>query len=162
MRLARLPAAVAVALVSGLVASNAYWLVVAGRSIATPGDPLKQLMSHLAGSGAPPCYLSPRVRSEAKRRRLPAAHCAVEQIAGSGWTAFYASEVRAINRWTANRHDYTIAWFGPREVNFNYYPSWGGSDRIVLMRSGVARALGIGQAPSGRELRRQDDPDRDR
>jgi hypothetical protein len=27
----------------------------------------------------------------------------------------------------------TRTWFGPYEVNFDYYPAWLGSDRIVVM-----------------------------
>jgi hypothetical protein len=35
--------------------------------------------------------------------------------------------------WHANHSSYTRTWFGPHEVNFNYYPSWTGDKRIVVM-----------------------------
>ena len=33
--------------------------------------------------------------------------------------------------------------FGPREVNFNYYSTWRGSDRVVVMTIEKARAAGV-------------------
>ena len=47
------------------------------------------------------------------------------------------------NNWTANRFNYTVRWFGPYEVNFNYYPSWIGNDRIIVMPIESALRLDI-------------------
>ena len=79
-------------------------------------------------------------RSNVSQDALPAAHLAV----------FYASEVSSWERWTANRFNYTRGWFGPYEVNFNYYPSWAGDDRIVVMPVRSALALGVFDALSQR------------
>ena len=46
---------------------------------------------------------------------------------------FHASESYAAILGATPRHDLTSTWFGPFEVNFNYYPSWLGADRIVVM-----------------------------
>lgn len=35
----------------------------------------------------------------------------------------------------ANRPDLTVRWFGPNEVNYNYYPGWLGEDRFVIVRA---------------------------
>jgi hypothetical protein len=43
----------------------------------------------------------------------------------------------------ANRRHLTTTWFGPYEVNFNYYPTWKGSNRILFMPMGQARDLGF-------------------
>ena len=45
--------------------------------------------------------------------------------------------------WRANRLNYTERWFGPYEVNFDYYPSWEGNDRILVMNRADAVMLGV-------------------
>jgi hypothetical protein len=44
--------------------------------------------------------------------------------------------------WTPNDPFLTEAVFGSGEVNFNFYPSWAGHDRVVVMRFDKARATG--------------------
>ena len=56
--------------------------------------------------------------------------------------AIYAFEVPH-TIWPANIWDLTITTFGPQEVNFNYYPTWEGNDRVVLMNIDRAREIGI-------------------
>jgi hypothetical protein len=56
--------------------------------------------------------------------------------------AFYAYEVH-YTIWPGNVRDLTITTFGPQEVNFNYYPTWEGNDRIILMNTDRAREIGI-------------------
>ncbi len=52
----------------------------------------------------------------------------------------YAFEaMRAIVEWPANVRRLTMATFGPLEVNFNYYPTWLASDRILVMSVEEAR-----------------------
>jgi 4-amino-4-deoxy-L-arabinose transferase-like glycosyltransferase len=43
----------------------------------------------------------------------------------------------------ANRPDLTVRWFGPYEVNYNYYPSWIGNDRFVVVEADTAAEHGI-------------------
>ncbi len=57
----------------------------------------------------------------------------------------FASEVR-LAAMRAYEHDSAIRWFGPDDVNWNYYPSWVGADRIVLVAGERLRDLG---APAG-------------
>jgi hypothetical protein len=45
----------------------------------------------------------------------------------------YAQERPWWERHPANHRDYATTWFGAGEVNFNYYPSWGGLNRIVVI-----------------------------
>jgi hypothetical protein len=44
--------------------------------------------------------------------------------------------------WNTNDRFLTQAVFGPREMNFNYYPSWAGHDHVVVMSFDKARATG--------------------
>jgi hypothetical protein len=47
--------------------------------------------------------------------------------------------------WPANFHGLSRGWFGPYEVNWDYYTSWIGDDRIVILDT--ARALKLGVIP---------------
>jgi len=53
---------------------------------------------------------------------------------GTYYLAFYSYEITSWQTWKANNYDYTEATFGPYDVNSNYYPSWSGPDRIVVMK----------------------------
>jgi hypothetical protein len=61
--------------------------------------------------------------------------------ARSGVALFYASEVKAAAGLVAFHHDSALGWFGSYEVNYNYYPTWQGRDRIVAMGLPAARSL---------------------
>ncbi|MFZ1219123.1 MAG: hypothetical protein WAO00_07510, partial [Chthoniobacterales bacterium] len=45
--------------------------------------------------------------------------------------------------WSVNDPWLTRAVFGPREINFNYYSTWEGFDRVVVMTLVKAKAAGI-------------------
>jgi 4-amino-4-deoxy-L-arabinose transferase-like glycosyltransferase len=49
--------------------------------------------------------------------------------------------LKSITLWQGDRIDYTVATFGPYEMDFNYYPSWAGRSRIVVMRPKYALPL---------------------
>lgn len=59
------------------------------------------------------------------------------------FTVFSTKEAggRWVGRWPANRPGYVETWFGPREVNLNYYPTWLGDPRFVVMRTDRAMRL---------------------
>lgn len=65
-----------------------------------------------------------------------------ENVIGGGQNAQYVvfmmSDVPS-ELVTANRADLTETWFGTYEVNYNYYPSWWGDDRIIVMSTENAR-----------------------
>jgi hypothetical protein len=130
--------------VGALLAVNAAWLVTAARSIREGNDPERELLDALSAPGASPCVVTPGLRA-ALAKRAPALPASVVPAGAEGarWIAFRASEVRNRAAWVANRRDSTIRWFGPHEVNFNYYPSWVGKDRIVLMRIEDAAPLDV-------------------
>jgi hypothetical protein len=45
--------------------------------------------------------------------------------------------------WKVNDRWLTEATFGPREMNFNWYSTWSGHDRIVVMAIDKARSFGV-------------------
>ena len=47
--------------------------------------------------------------------------------------------------WPCNYRGLSLGWFGPYEVNWDYYPTWMGDDRIVILDS--ARALELDVIP---------------
>lgn len=53
------------------------------------------------------------------------------------FTVFSSGEAgkRFDGQWPANRRGYTEAWFGPYEVNLDYYPTWLGEHRFVVMKT---------------------------
>lgn len=130
--------------VGALLAVDAAWLVAACRSIREGNEPERELLEYLSRRGASPCVLTPSLRSALaeKTSALPPSIVPAGSDAAR-WIAFRASEVPDRTAWVANRRDYTIRWFGPHEVNFNYYPSWIGRDRILLMRLEDAAPLEV-------------------
>jgi Dolichyl-phosphate-mannose-protein mannosyltransferase len=131
------------AAVGALLSVNAVWLVDACRSIRG-GDPERELLDALSRPGASPCVVTPSLRAALSKKapRLPASIVPAGSE-GARWIAFRASEVRKRAAWVANRRDTTIRWFGPHEVNFDYYPTWAGRDRILLMRLEDAAPLDV-------------------
>lgn len=53
------------------------------------------------------------------------------------FTVFSSGEAgkRFDGQWPANRRGYIEAWFGPYEVNLDYYPTWLGEHRFVVMKT---------------------------
>ena len=64
---------------------------------------------------------------------------------------FYAAEVpqREWERWPANRLG-RYRHLGQLDVNFDYYPSWNASDRLVMMPFEEARDAGLVAIVQGR------------
>jgi hypothetical protein len=45
--------------------------------------------------------------------------------------------------WPATTPDLLLTWFGPRQVNLNYYPSWVGTDHVFLITAARLQSLGL-------------------
>jgi hypothetical protein len=63
---------------------------------------------------------------------------------GAGQADFvllYTDEGMGRLEWPANRREQFTTWFGPQEVNINYYPTWEGDERILLLTVESARSL---------------------
>lgn len=111
---------------------NLVWIARAAWSIRAPGDPIRELAAWLDEQSDRRIALSPRVLhnlgivAPASRPALSPLDPTVEDV------VFYARDVPE-SELVANRRCYATRWFGPYEVNWNYYPAWMGEDRIVVM-----------------------------
>jgi hypothetical protein len=57
----------------------------------------------------------------------------IQPVAAAGHVIFLKSEIQD-EHYPANRFDLYQTIAGPQDVNFNYYPTWSGKDRIVIMK----------------------------
>jgi hypothetical protein len=135
------------ATLAGLLCVNAAWLVWSAQSIKTRGarNDVEQLARYLDKHPRQRFRLSRQVAQDLIARESRAWPNVIGSgSAGADAAIFYSSEVEQTNwrLWTANRRNYVWTWFGPYEVNFNYYPSWEGDRRILVMPMRTARRLG--------------------
>lgn len=134
-----LPVAAGCALVA-----NAVWLISAGESIRRrdDGTAASEAVAYVRDHPRARFRVSARVTALARQRGL-AVPANATQADGDEVVFFAKSEGGPPTGWTANDPWLTRAVFGPREINFNYYSNWGGSDRVVVMTREKARASGI-------------------
>lgn len=141
----RLARGLVIAAVAAMFAVNGVWVVRAAASIPgrSPDRFIRQVAAYIDSHPEKKFHLSQWVwerlaalddkeRPNATRERTLAAAEAI----------FYAREGMSQNDWLANRRRLVKTWFGPWEVNFNYYPTWG-EDRILVMP--MERALRLGE-----------------
>lgn len=145
LRRLRWPAArLALAIVvSGALVANAAWLISAGESIRHRDDGVSasEAVTYVRNHPRTRFRVSPRVTSLAAARGLTLPANAVQADADE--VVFFApSESGELHYWVVNDPWLTRAVFGPREVNFNYYSTWRGADRVVVMTLAKARAAG--------------------
>ncbi len=131
--------------VAAMMALQAAWLVHAaetihGRSLDDPGA---DLAAYIRAHGGSMFLLSPRVREELAKPGEAIPANAVGEDVTPGFVAVYAFEAMPNLEWPANLRTLTVRTFGPLEVNFNYYPTWEGNDRIVLMTFERACSVGV-------------------
>jgi hypothetical protein len=129
-----------------LLLVNACWLIEAGLSIRDrkKTECVAQLAAYLDRQPDTQFLVSQKV-AQALAAHSGKHRCNVTCNPGAGakTAVLYASEVTFRERWVANRFSYTRKWFGPYEVNFNYYPDWAGDDRIVVVPARSASGLGV-------------------
>lgn len=124
---------------------NSYWLIQAAESIRNRStvNQVAELARYLDQHGGQQFLLSKRVKEELssfdKRMRSNVGNYGESKVRA----VFFASEHKGgrlpSNWW--NR--YAVLPSGPFEVNFNYYPSWRGDDRIVIGPVDAAREVGV-------------------
>lgn len=130
-----------------MLAVNAAWLWTAAQTIsvrtyARYRYPI-ELLDYLNKNRTKSFALSPKVRREivGLTGGLPAN--VTQTLDSAQYAVLYAREVTDPSRWDATHFNYTVTWFGTYEVNFNYYPSWKGDDRIIVLRGRDAVRLGL-------------------
>lgn len=117
---------------------NTYWLISATQSITdrdgSNGRYIKELASYLDKYPIKTFLVSKRIMRDLQPFKKTDYLDLIGHLSSDTKAAvFYSSEVKSWQKWTANRFNYTWRVFGPYEVNFNYYPSWAGDDRIIVM-----------------------------
>ena len=132
------------ALAGGLAAvalAHAVWLVSAGESIRhrDPNQQVRQAVAYVKEHAGTRFRVSPKVRENAAQQNL-ALPANVTDGADAQEIVFFArDEGPGEADWKPNDPWLTRAVFGPREVNFNWYSSWMGYDRVVAMTMAKAK-----------------------
>jgi hypothetical protein len=126
------------------LALNAAWLVTTSQTIRTRlvDHPAADLVAYLRAHSGEIFRLSPRVVDELGQAGEAVPINTSPAGARPDFVAVYAYEAMPNLEWPANIRDLTVRTFGPLEVNFDYYPTWEGNDRIVVMT--FAQACGAG------------------
>jgi 4-amino-4-deoxy-L-arabinose transferase-like glycosyltransferase len=125
------------------LAANAAWLISAGESIRHRDDGVSaaEAVTYVRNHPRTRFRLSRRVTSLAAARGVTLPANAVQ--ANPDEVVFFApSEGAPATQWLVNDPWLTRAVFGPWEVNFNYYSTWSGADRVVVMTLEKARISG--------------------
>jgi len=144
-RWARACAGVAVA---AMLLANALWLVAAAGTIRDRGTSraFSELETYLTAHPAAKFFLSERVRDHLAARSAAPRENVVASPGRADFVVFYHfkdTELMTFKLWPANRDRQFTAWFGPHEINLDYYPNWRGDDHIVVMTKEAAAAAGI-------------------
>lgn len=127
---------------AALLALNAVWLVRAGESIRYRGSDryVAGLAAYVDARPARQFLVSPRVFEELARDGRTRPNLSRQLLPTTDAVVAHAFEaMRQMVEWPANVRGLTEATFGPQEVNFNYYPTWLGNDRILVMSLEGAR-----------------------
>jgi hypothetical protein len=134
---------------------NIGWLVYAAGTIVDrhstrfAGNAIK----HIEQESWNRFYLSPLVRVHLEQVAQDMPTNVTSEVGEANRVLLYASEgLPHWQDWPANRPDLTERWFGPYEVNFNFYPNWWGDDRIIEMTSQRASELGILPCCNARQI----------
>jgi hypothetical protein len=128
--------------------AQASYLVGAANSIARPdvNADARAAVRYVAGHPRRTYRLSPRVRALAAAQQITLPANITDGAAADAVVFFAIADGPGARRWTTNDPWLTEATFGPREVNFNWYSSWDGRDRIAVMTVDKARAAGVALA----------------
>jgi hypothetical protein len=87
--------------------------------------------------------LSPQVMAAAQRQKLEIPPNARAESGAEQVVFFARAEGPDPRGWKTNDPWLTKAVFGPREMNFNWYASWDGHDRVLVMTTEKARSMEI-------------------
>ncbi len=123
-----------VAAMAVLLGINALWLYTAAESIAERKnrDVFEEFMAYAADHPDTLFSISDQLKGDIDKNEIPLPeNMVVSQWDGNAkYGVFYAWEMRTIL--PSNRPDTLKIWFGPHEINVNYYPLWDSHYVIVL------------------------------
>jgi 4-amino-4-deoxy-L-arabinose transferase-like glycosyltransferase len=135
-------ALVAIALV------QAAWLVRAAESIRhfDPPTYARDAFAYVGAHAGTRFRVAPDVRALAAEQHVALPPNVVDAPEGDDVVFFARADGPPPRRWITNDPWLTEAVFGPGELNFNWYSTWDGRDRIVVMTLEKARAAGVALA----------------
>lgn len=119
-------------LASGALFFNAYWAQISARSI------LERRGRDVGALTRTWVSEHPRVKVRPSKRVCVdlggACRPAFERAGKSGCRAmFWMSELEPRSGWPANQAHFDLLGMGPFEVNLDYYSTWAGDDRVVML-----------------------------
>ncbi len=130
-----------------LVLPGAGYCSQAALGIASKTSHLEEFARYASGhevSFTTTRRLAVRLKRDPRLRRAVSQRGTSGTPGGAGQlVAALASELRDSAGITAYRSNLLVSWFGPREVNLNYYPTWMGHDHVVLLLPETARSLNL-------------------
>jgi hypothetical protein len=143
-----LPARLALAtVVIGAISANVGWMVYAAGTIEDRGSDRfrREAAAYIAAHPGQKFFVSPVVREWLGPRGLADLPNVTTTPEGSDVVLFsmHRESFEEAIDWPANDRTQLVTWFGPCEVNLDYYPSWIGDDRIIAMTTARARAIKI-------------------
>jgi hypothetical protein len=127
-------------------AANAAWLVTASQSIRhhDPKADVRDAFAYVAEHPTTRFVLSPKVEASAREQHVPVPSNATVQPDAADSVVFFAlAEGPGMWGWKSNDPFATQAVFGTQELNFSWYSTWEGADRVVVMSIKKARATGV-------------------
>ena len=145
----RIPWRVAQRIFAGVVIiailANGAWLVYAAETIHSrkADRPVAALSTYMGARTDKSFLVSPRVAADLGRIGKVIPSNASMAPVRADLVAVYAFEAMPNLEWPANIRGLTVRTFGPLEANFDYYPTWEGNDRIVVMTLDRACAAGV-------------------
>lgn len=122
-------------LVGAFLLVDAAWLVRAAESIreATPARNVSELARFIDSRPEVRFAASSRVHADFVDLGQVRPNVVAAPLDEVGYVVFWAGEDYARLVGLAPRFGLMTTWFGPFEVNLDYYPSWLGEDRILVM-----------------------------
>ncbi len=133
--------------IATMLVINAGWLIHAGETIRDRNSDryVENLADYIVRHASSEFYVSPRVWGALEAiDAVPQPNVQSSAPETADLVALYAFDAMPNWRdWPGNNRALTVATFGPREVNFNYYPNWEGNDRLILMTSEAAQEAGV-------------------
>ncbi len=127
---------------------QAAWLVRAAESIRhfDPPTYVRDALAYVGAHAGTRFRVAPGVRAVAAAQHLPLPQNVVDAPDGDDVVFFARADGPPPRRWITNDPWLTEAVFGPGELNFNWYSTWEGRDRVVVMTLEKARAAGVALA----------------
>lgn len=136
-----------------LMIVNGAWLVYAAGTIEDRDTTrfLDEAMEYIDAHPDTRFYISPKVKAMFLRQKEPEfqelkarPNVLLQSMDDADLVLLVPHDVKHPDDWPCNRPGTVITWFGPYEVNFEYYCSWM-DPRVLLMTKEEARAVGMGK-----------------